>query len=453
MSSEISPAPAQQSRSRVPILISWVLILGLAGLIVYGNLRSGESPSTQKLVNDERARMFGMVAVQMKSLQKEAAGTSSLVQERMGGLIKQMESDALTAEDKIRIAILAGESFGAEDALMRLSNIPITTIGREAAADIRSIQVIYGDRAAALSSAAQNDLIQRYGYLGRVALAYGVPPDKEPRKTLQSEALWFTFKLTLVGIGLVILLGLSLAAFAFACAWFLKGKIRPAYIPKTASQGVFLEGFALYLVLFVALGLLIRYVGPLSLQWTWAALVILPIVWIWTGLRGATSEERRQAFGWHRGRGFLREIGAGLGGYIAGLVVIALGCLVTVILIRISGTRATSPIVHELNGGPLRLVGLYALSCVFAPFMEETMFRGLLFHHLRRRWSWAVSAVLVSAIFALLHPQGWVAVPALGAIAMVLAALREWRGSLVAPMAAHAFSNFLVLTLALLFLK
>ena len=81
------------------------------------------------------------------------------------------------------------------------------------------------------------------------------------------------------------------------------------------------------------------------------------------------------------------------------------------------------------------------------------MFRGLLFHHLRRRWSWALSAVLVSAIFALLHPQGWVAVPALGAIAMVLAALREWRGSLIAPMAAHAFSNFLVLTLALLFLK
>ena len=112
------------SRSRVPILISWVLILGLAGLIVYGNLRSGESPSTQKLINDERARMFGMVAVQMKSLQKEAAGTSSLVQERMGGLIQQLESDARTAEDRIRIAILEGESFGADEALMRLSNIP-----------------------------------------------------------------------------------------------------------------------------------------------------------------------------------------------------------------------------------------------------------------------------------------------------------------------------------------
>jgi len=53
----------------------------------------------------------------------------------------------------------------------------------------------------------------------------------------------------------------------------------------------------------------------------------------------------------------------------------------------------------------------------------------------------------------MVHPQGWIAVPALSAIAMVLAALREWRGSLIAPMAAHALSNFIVLTLALLLLR
>jgi membrane protease YdiL (CAAX protease family) len=81
------------------------------------------------------------------------------------------------------------------------------------------------------------------------------------------------------------------------------------------------------------------------------------------------------------------------------------------------------------------------------------MFRGILFHHLRQRWSWLVTALIVSFIFAVLHPQGWVAVPALTAIAIVLSALREWRGSLIAPMAAHACNNFLVLTLALMFLK
>jgi membrane protease YdiL (CAAX protease family) len=142
-----------------------------------------------------------------------------------------------------------------------------------------------------------------------------------------------------------------------------------------------------------------------------------------------------------------------VGGYLAGLVVIAIGCLLTLLLVQITGTRAASPIVNELGGGPWRLVGVYALSCIFAPFMEETMFRGLLFHHLRQRWSWVVSAALVSVVFAMLHPQGWVAIPALTSIAFVLAGLREWRGSLIAPMAAHAFSNGLVLTLALLLLR
>jgi membrane protease YdiL (CAAX protease family) len=81
------------------------------------------------------------------------------------------------------------------------------------------------------------------------------------------------------------------------------------------------------------------------------------------------------------------------------------------------------------------------------------MFRGILFHHLRTRWSWPASAGLVALIFAAIHPQGWAAIPILGAIAIVLAALREWRGSIIAPVAAHAFNNFIVITIALLFLR
>jgi membrane protease YdiL (CAAX protease family) len=36
---------------------------------------------------------------------------------------------------------------------------------------------------------------------------------------------------------------------------------------------------------------------------------------------------------------------------------------------------------------------------------------------------------------------------------MVLASLREWRGSIIAPMAAHAFNNFIAITMALVFLR
>jgi membrane protease YdiL (CAAX protease family) len=426
----------------MPVLIAWILILGISGFVVFRNLQVGESPGIQKMMSDERARMVGMVAVQMKAMQQE-----------VGTLIKQFENEARTPEDKIRAVILAGELLGVDAALTRLSKISVETLGREAVTDLKALQLIYKNQGSDVGSAARSGLIRRHGYLGRLALAHGVPPDKEPRKSLQVEAFWFTVRVSIVVFGVLGLLGLSIAAFILAGAWFVKGKIRPTYVPKPSVSGAFLEGFAIYLLLFIALGGLLRFFAPLSLQWTWLALVILPVVWMWTFLRGTTAEQRRQAFGWHRGRGVFREIAAGLGGYVAGLVVVAIGVLLTLFLIRVTGARSSSPIVQELNGGPWHIVGLYALACIFAPFMEETMFRGILFHHLRQRWRWIGSAAVVSLIFAALHPQGWAAIPALTAIAMVLAALREWRDSLIAPMTAHACSNFLVLTLALLLVK
>src|SRR5687768_9588168 len=454
MSVEISSAPlVQQPRSRLALVLSWAVILGLAGTIIYGNARAGQSQAAQKMMNDERARMFGMLVVQMTSMQQDAPGSAALLQQRLRTMIGQMEADARTVEDRVRIGIITGESLGVDEALTKLSEISSASINYEASQDIQAIQSIYMSGVAGLSDPERDGLIRRHGYLGRLVLAHGVPKDQEPRKALLSEAFWFTVRLSVVGVGLMIVMALSVVTFVLACVWFVKGKLKWSYTPGTAHGSAFIEAFALYLVLFVGLGLLLQYVGSVNLQWNWLALSILPIVWIWTTLRGTSAEERWQAFGWTRGRGILREVGAGLGGYLAGVVVIAIGCVITLILISITGTKASSPLVQELGGGPWRLVGLYAMACIFAPFIEETMFRGLLFHHLRQRWSWVVTALLVSVIFAALHPQGWVAVPALTAIAMVLSALREWRGSLIAPMAAHACNNFIVLTLALLFLK
>jgi len=453
MSTEITSVPVlpQRPLSRAPIVLSWVLIVALLGIVVYGNARPGKGAPYDRFVSDQRARMFGMLVVQLKSLQKVNA--SAPIQERLDGLIRQMDEESVTPEDKIRAAILTGESRDTNAGLARLSSISGIENHPDAADDIRSIRTIYQDGADALPPVSKDRLIRRHGYVGRLVLAHGIPPDREPQKTLQAEALWYVLRLSVLGFGLVILMVLSLGLFIGGCVWFSRGKIGRAYSAGASSGGTFLEGFALYLILFLGLGLLLRYLGPLSLQWTWMALLILPAVYMWISLRGTTVEQLRQALGWHRGRGFLREVGAGLAGYVAGLVVIAIGCLVTVFLIRFSGVHAASPIVQELNGGPWHLLGLYAIACVFAPVMEETMFRGVLFHHMRQRWGWAASAVVVSFIFAMLHPQGWVAVPALGAIAVVLAALREWRGSLIAPVAAHACNNFAVLTLALIFLK
>jgi membrane protease YdiL (CAAX protease family) len=81
------------------------------------------------------------------------------------------------------------------------------------------------------------------------------------------------------------------------------------------------------------------------------------------------------------------------------------------------------------------------------------MFRGALFAHLRQGNGWLLSAALSAFIFAALHPQGWAAIPLLGAIGFVFAGIREWRGTALASMTAHALNNAAVTTLLIVALK
>ena len=96
-------------------------------------------------------------------------------------------------------------------------------------------------------------------------------------------------------------------------------------------------------------------------------------------------------------------------------------------------------------------VQIVVLAVILAPLVEETMFRGMLYRHLREattRWgrfgSFLASASLVSLLFAGIHPQGWKAVPALMVLALGMNLLREWRGSLLPSMMVHGIHNGLM---------
>ncbi len=454
MSTEVQTAVAPlQTRSRLRTGLAWLVIFAIVFLVVRAGRRAAAVQDQEQPLFAEQTRMLGMLGLQMNSFQTNS-GSSALIHDRMDVLIRQLEASTRTSEGKLRLSILAAENVGTDAALKRLQELEDSDHSPEIATDIQTLRVIYNDGPDRVEPQLRERFDRRYGYLGGLALAYGVAPDKEPRKSLADQAFWFMVRATIVVLILGAVFVFSLALFIAGCVWFFKGKIQAAGIPDTSSVQVFLEAFALYLLLFVFGGRLIRLAGGGSVQWTWMTLPILPLVFAWISMR-MSKQQLREAVGWHRGRGFIREFGVGIGGYLAGLPIIAVGCFVTYVLIRITGieNQAASPLLEELKGGPFALLGAYGLACIFAPFMEETMFRGILFHHLRQRWPWLISAPIVSIIFAIIHPQGWVAVPALAATAMVLAGLREWRGSLIAPMAAHACHNFLAVTLAVLLLK
>jgi membrane protease YdiL (CAAX protease family) len=116
---------------------------------------------------------------------------------------------------------------------------------------------------------------------------------------------------------------------------------------------------------------------------------------------------------------------------------------------------------RQLGEGPSHPVGEVALvrdpwvwlavillAVVLAPIVEEIMFRGLLYRHLREATrrvgtflSIAAATLASGFVFAIIHPQGLLGVPVLMALASSFALTREWRGSLVGPMVAHGINN------------
>jgi membrane protease YdiL (CAAX protease family) len=115
------------------------------------------------------------------------------------------------------------------------------------------------------------------------------------------------------------------------------------------------------------------------------------------------------------------------------------------------------PIVFMDTKGWWNKALLLFLACVAAPLVEETMFRGVLHRHLRgatQRFgsflSIVLSGTIASFIFAAIHPQGLIAIPALMALAYGFTILREWRGTLIPAMIAHGFNNGIMLTALML---
>ena len=195
---------------------------------------------------------------------------------------------------------------------------------------------------------------------------------------------------------------------------------RPDPCERSTHGFLYLAATSGFLVLHGACLLAIN-AGALSGDW-WllpGALFLVFVFCFWR-LRGARTPLRE--WGWTRGRGVLVEL--------------ALGALVAI---------ALRPLWHVF---PLGLSGLGTPYLVYgilgAPILEQTLCRGLLYRDVRDRAGWIVAVVASAAVFALLHQPAarW---PWLFVIGAVYGLLRHWRGSLLAPVGAHAAGNAMAL--------
>jgi membrane protease YdiL (CAAX protease family) len=182
---------------------------------------------------------------------------------------------------------------------------------------------------------------------------------------------------------------------------------------------------------------------------------------LWPTVRGVPWRRVRNDIGLFAGKRPIREILWGVVCYVSNLPLLAIGLLVTFALMGIYSALTgdpgdsgpietpTHPVVQWVQeAGWIGRLQIVTMACLIAPLVEETIFRGVLYRHLREgtcRWptgvSIALSVGITSLIFAVIHPQGLMAIPALMAVATGLSLAREWRGSLVAPIVMHATNN------------
>lgn len=260
-----------------------------------------------------------------------------------------------------------------------------------------------------------------------------------------------------------------------------QGKMRAAFEPAASPNSsantmlVLGETFVIWILSFLALNVLsVAFIAPVVAGFGESASLLVSLavmlgslaVLVYPTLRGVSGTELRRAIGLHAGQGVLREVGHGILCYLSAVPLLAAGLVVFAILSAVAKMLEgptpppSHPAVEMLGGaGGMRLFLLYMLASVAAPIVEETMFRGVLYGHLRaavmpriRVGSMIVAALASSVVFAIIHPQGVLFVPALGGLAVAFCLFREMRGSLIAPMVAHGINNAVTLTLGVLLL-
>lgn len=453
--SGLTTAPAPPRRRGWPLL-AWVAIAGVVAFILY---RAGLR---------ERDRSAYIVTMQMQT--RYAMGARTLPGAPSGPALWEQMKAAMEQGDygqRLRAAIVAGELAGPDEAravLVRLevaraaNQVPRVT--EEGVALAGLLRRLYADRP--VSDEEKQRLRDRLGWFGDLALT---PPseDSEAREALvQRSRLTMIGLLLMVGLGLLALVG-GLVLGVVLIVLLLIGRLGGGLRTGSGHGGVYAETFALYMIAYVGLGYLLRFVpvdGAAGMMLGGVAMLGSLVVLAWPVLRGIPWRQVRAELGLMAGPSPVKEVLAGVGSYLCALplLLIALGVTYVLMLLQkhLTGADPMAPgegPSHPITGvaltrDPWMWVAVVLLAVVLAPLVEEIMFRGVLYRHLRegtRRWGgWlsVLAAVAASGfVFAVIHPQGWLGVPPLMALATSFALTREWRGSLVGPMVAHAINN------------
>jgi membrane protease YdiL (CAAX protease family) len=467
-SPEPLPPPVVAFRKKGQPLLAWLVILALVAFVLWRNFRASSEGGIGE-VGYTALEMQGRFLVGLAQLQRGVGNSKRELAAQVASL------NTGPVGQRLRAIILLGELDGPEEALQQLDALERMNLNPAQRQALEILRKLYRDYRAgdwAASSVTDTEravLRERLGWFGALALTPEKGPDSAAREEVLTPARRALAALFGLGAWFLIFGIAGLIGLILFVALLLKGRLRLRLETGSPAGGVYAETFAVWMALFLALsyGAAQVSVGGLHFLVMGAAMLLSLAALAWPLLRGLSWQQVRQELGLTAGPRPGIEPIAGVATYAMALPLLLIGVLLMLLLLRLQasfpraggggqgGGMPSHPIAETVGHldwwGCLQVL---VLASVVAPIVEETMFRGVLYRHLReasaqlgRLFSVLLSATVVSFLFAVIHPQGLVAVPALMALAFAFALAREWRGTLLPAMVAHGINNAVVFVL------
>ena len=457
--------PPLPSEPKLAISISWCLLIASVVYLAWSanNPPPVDSVNIEAKSEDGRALISQGEATELTLLKlqsKMMIGMHSFNSAEAIKSIDQLEKMVTTPRGKICVAAV-NAFIDPKNGLLKAEAI-LDGISEENSAVSELTGRVRDALRSGVSDVERNELKNEIGWFSKLvkASAGGTSLSSEVRSESIKAMGLVTGAFFLAFLGFVGGLILLILFFIGRSTGKLQMRFNPKLLP--GKKHVFLESFVVYISIMALGRLLENWHSGVSFA-AYALSFILAL--FWPLIRGCSWKTTKEQIGWNMGSGFFKEVWAGFLGYLVLLVIAFFGIIGTIILsalanyvqtgsIESSGSGASHPIVGALGSSDaiLKKLLLFFLAAGAAPFLEETMFRGALYRYFRHNWGLLLSAVIGGVIFAIIHPQGWVALPALGGMGIGFALIREWRDSLIAPMTAHAINNGVLVGVLLLLL-
>lgn len=456
-------------------LLAWLLILAAVAFIVWRY--STSNPQERQRYDLVTMRLQGRYLVGVAELEERFLGGQKSGREQLYAAARK-DLNRGTYAQRLRFVVLAGDLKSPEEAQHQLEELDQKYRqhrGDPPPEDAETARILYElytrhaedpKAVVSLPEKGQQELRQRLEWFGDLALA---PPNGDPAARADVLAPATRTVWALLGAG-VFMLGLGLVGLVLLVTLlvlYFVNRLQHGLAPGSPHHGIYAETFALYMLLFLGLSFAARHaINALSLENGALALSGLAALGslsalAWPVLRGISWQQVRRDIGWHADRRPGLEPILGLACYASALPMLILGVILFLILTKLRDVLGWGPDEFGPSNAPGHPIVFWVghagwwvwlevlfVASVVAPLVEETMFRGVLYRHLRAassQWRPALSvvfsAVVVSFLFAVIHPQGFLAVPLLMSLALAFTLMREWRGTLLPSMIAHGINN------------